>query len=37
MGPTDVGARFRWLATAFLGAIALGGSIDLVLDQPATL
>ena len=37
MGPTDVGARFRWLATALLGAIALGGAIDLVLDQPATL
>jgi DNA-binding CsgD family transcriptional regulator len=37
MNPADVGERFRWLATAFLGAIALGGAIDLSLDRPATL
>ncbi len=36
MGPADVGVRFRWLATALLGAIAAGGAIDLALDRPAT-
>lgn len=36
MSPTDVGGHFRWLATAFLGAIALGGVVDLALDRPAT-
>lgn len=36
MGPTDVGVRFRWLLTALLGAIALGGAVDLVLDRPTT-
>jgi len=35
--PTDAGVRFRWVATALFGAIALGGAIDLALDQPATL
>lgn len=34
MGPTDAGARLRWLATVLLGAIAAGGAIDLALDQP---
>lgn len=34
MDRTDVGARFRWLLTALLGAIALGGAIDLALDAP---
>jgi DNA-binding CsgD family transcriptional regulator len=34
MGPTDVGERFRWLAIAFLGAIAAGGAVDLALDRP---
>jgi len=37
MSPADVGVRFRWLATALLGAIAVGGAVDLALDQPATL
>ena len=37
MGPADVGVRFRWLATALFGAIALGGAVDLALDQPASL
>ena len=36
MNPADVGERFRWLATAFLGAIALGGAVDLTLDRPGT-
>jgi DNA-binding CsgD family transcriptional regulator len=36
MDPADVGERFRWLATAFLGAIALGGAVDLALDRPTT-
>lgn len=36
MDPTDVGVRFRWLATIPLGAIAAGGAIDLVLDRPTT-
>jgi len=35
--PTDAGVRFRWVATALFGLIALGGVIDLVLDQPTTL
>ena len=34
MDPTDVGGRFRWIATALLGAIAVGGAVDLVLDAP---
>lgn len=37
MNPTDVGAGFRWLATALLGAIAIGGATDLLLDRPTTL
>ncbi len=37
MGPTDVGVRVRWLATLLLGAIAVGGAVDLVLDEPTTL
>ena len=37
MGPTDVGVRFRWLATLLLGAIAVGGAVDLALDRPTTL
>lgn len=37
MGPADDGGWFRWLATALLSAIALGGTADLLLDQPATL
>lgn len=37
MGPTDAGVRFRWLATALLGAIVAGGAVDLALDQPTTL
>ncbi|MGH0029797.1 MAG: helix-turn-helix transcriptional regulator [Myxococcota bacterium] len=36
MDPADVGTRFRWLATLLLGAIAVGGAVDLVLDRPAT-
>jgi DNA-binding CsgD family transcriptional regulator len=35
--PTDAVARFRWLATVLLGAIAIGGAIDLALDRPTTL
>ncbi len=37
MDPADVGVRFRWIATALLGAIAAGGAVDLALDRPATL
>ncbi len=37
MGTTHVGGRFRWLATALLGAIAAGGAIDLALDRPTSL
>ncbi len=37
MHPTDAGVRFRWGATALLGAIAAGGAIDLALDRPTTL
>ena len=37
MNPADVGERFRWLATACLGAIAAGGAVDLSLDRPASL
>ena len=37
MDPTNAGVRFRWLATALLGAISLGGAVDLALDQPTTL
>ena len=29
MGTADVGGRFRWIATALLGAIAAGGAVDL--------
>ena len=36
MDPTDAGVRFRWLATALFGAIALGGVVDLALDRPTT-
>jgi len=36
MGPADVGERFRWLATALLCAIAVGGAVDLALDRPTT-
>jgi DNA-binding CsgD family transcriptional regulator len=35
--PTDAGVRFRWVATVLFGAIALGGAVDLALDQPTTL
>ncbi len=34
---TNVGVGFRWLLTILLAAIAGGGAIDLVLDEPATL
>ena len=34
---TDAGVRFRWTVTALLGAIALGGAVDLVLDEPSTI
>jgi len=34
MDPADVGVRLRWGATFLLGAIALGGAIDLALDRP---
>ena len=37
MGATDVGGRFRWILTALLGSIAVGGAIDLALDNPTTL
>jgi DNA-binding CsgD family transcriptional regulator len=37
MDPAIVGVRFRWIATVFLGSIAAGGAIDLVLDAPPTL
>ena len=37
MDQTDVGVRFRWIGTFLFGAIALGGAVDLVLDQPTTL
>jgi DNA-binding CsgD family transcriptional regulator len=37
MNETDAGGRFRWIVTALLGAIALGGVIDLVLDKPSTI
>jgi DNA-binding CsgD family transcriptional regulator len=37
MNGTDAGARFRWIVTALLGTIALGGAIDLVLDEPSTI
>ncbi len=37
MDATNAGVRFRWLLTALLGAVAGGGAIDLVLDQPTTL
>ena len=36
MGTADVGGRFRWIATALLGAIAAGGAVDLALDRPTT-
>jgi DNA-binding CsgD family transcriptional regulator len=34
--PTDVGGRFRWVATFFLGGIAVAGAVDLTLDAPRT-
>ncbi len=37
MDTTDAGRRFRWLLTALLCAVAGGGAIDLVLDQPTSL
>ena len=37
MHATNVGVRFRWMLTALLGAIALGGAVDLVLDNPKSL
>lgn len=37
MAATNVGVRFRWLATVLLSAIAVGGVIDLALDRPETL
>ena len=37
MDPTNAGDRFRWVATALFGGIAVGGAIDLALDQPSTL
>jgi hypothetical protein len=37
MDPTDDGDRFRWFATVLFGAIAAGGAVDLLLDQPTTL
>jgi len=37
MDPAIVGVRFRWIATVFLGSIAAGGAIDLVLDAPTTI
>ena len=37
MDPTDAGVRFRWLATALFSAIAIGGAVDLVMDNPTTL
>ena len=37
MDQTDAGGRFRWLATALFGAIAVGGAVDLALDRPTTL
>jgi hypothetical protein len=36
VGTTDVGGRFRCLATALFGAIAAGGAVDLALDRPTT-
>ena len=36
MDPADVGGRFRWVATAFLVAISVGGVVDLSLDRPAS-
>jgi len=37
MDPSDVGARFRWLATALFVTIAVGGTIDLAMDRPTTI
>lgn len=37
MDPTDAGVRFRWFATALFSAIAIGGAIDLAMDNPTTL
>lgn len=37
MDATNVGVRFRWMLTALLGAIAVGGAVDLILDNPNTL
>jgi len=35
--PTDAGVRFRWFATALFSAIAIGGAVDLAMDDPTTL
>lgn len=37
MDPTDAGERFRWFAMVLFGSIALGGAVDLALDQPTSL
>jgi DNA-binding CsgD family transcriptional regulator len=37
MNQADVGVQFRWIGTVLFGAIAVGGVVDLVLDQPTTL
>lgn len=37
MDPTDAGVRFRWFAMILFGSIALGGAVDLALDQPTSL
>lgn len=37
MNPTDAGVGFRWVATALFSAIAIGGAVDLALDNPTTL
>ena len=37
MNPTNDGVGFRWAATAIFGAIAIGGAVDLALDNPTTL
>jgi DNA-binding CsgD family transcriptional regulator len=33
---SDVGLRFRWLLTALLCVIAVGGVVDLVMDAPTS-
>jgi DNA-binding CsgD family transcriptional regulator len=37
MDPSNVGARFRWVATLLFATIAIGGGFDLVLDRPTTI